>query len=218
MEVSLIRAKPQQLSQAGSRGTLTSLDLVWYGIESSTGSISKGSQLVEIAAYQDAISSRWVGLGGRLSDGFARTVRKIGIPVTMAAIVGVCLLESGAAARLVAAIMALFGPRGTAPSLTMSGFVLGVPVFFDNVFYLLLPLAKAVGRTTPAKYLTAVMAIVVGATMAHSLVPPTPGPLFVADQLNVSVGLMMIGGAIVGGIAAVVGFSYGRLCNLWNHD
>jgi GntP family gluconate:H+ symporter len=97
----------------------------------------------------------------------------------------------------------------------VSGFLLGVPVYFDNVFYLLLPLAKAVGRQRPEMYLTAVMAIIVGATMAHSLVPPTPGPLFVANELGVSVGVMMIAGGIVGGIAACVGFGYGLLCRRW---
>ncbi len=214
-ELQLQRATPLEQVQADSRGELSPVNLVWYSFESKSGSVSKGTKLVPLAALQSARASRWVGLGGRLADGFARTVRKIGIPVTMAAIVGVCLLQSGAAARLVAAIMALFGPRGTAPALTMSGFILGIPVFFDNVFYLLLPLAKAVGKASPAKYLSAVMAIIVGATMAHSLVPPTPGPLFVAEQLNVSIGMMMLGGTIVGGIAATVGFSYGRLCNLW---
>ena len=61
-----------------------------------------------------------------------------GIPVTMAAIVGICLLESGAAGRLVQLIVGMFGPKGTAPAMTVSAFILGVPVYFDNVFYLLL--------------------------------------------------------------------------------
>jgi gluconate:H+ symporter, GntP family len=161
------------------------------------------------------MGARWSSLGGRLSEGLASTFRKLGVPVTMAAIVGACLLESGAAARIVAAIIGFVGHSRTAPALTFSGFLLGVPVYFDNVFYLLLPLAKAVGRQRPEMYLTAVMAIIVGATMAHSLVPPTPGPLFVASELNVNVGTMMIGGIIVGGIAASAGFTYGLLCKRW---
>lgn len=196
-------------SESSGSGTL-----VWYSV-SDAASITKGTQIIARADFVEASQGRLSGLGGRLADGFTKTFRKLGIPVTMAAIVGICLLESGAAARLVAAIMSLFGPRGTAPALTVSGFVLGVPVFFDNVFYLLLPLAKAVGRQRPERFLTAVMGIIVGASMAHSLVPPTPGPLFVAEQIGVSVGMMMIGGLIVGGSAAAAGFAYGSLCHRW---
>jgi GntP family gluconate:H+ symporter len=188
--------------------------LVWYRAVGKA-TIDIGQKLVQRSDYDEAVASLGTGLGSRLTDGFAKTFRKLGIPVTMAAIVGVCLLQSGAATRLVQAIMHIFGPRGTAPALTASGFVLGIPVFFDNVFYLLLPLAKAVGRQRPEKFLTAVMAIIVGATMAHSLVPPTPGPLFVAEQMRVSVGLMMLGGLVVGSVAAACGFAYGQFCGRW---
>jgi GntP family gluconate:H+ symporter len=57
------------------------------------------------------------------------------------------------------------------------------------------------------------MSIIVGATMAHSLVPPTPGPLFVAGELGVTVGLMMLGGLVVGGLAALAGYAYALWAN-----
>lgn len=179
--------------------------------------------LISESELAELKQQRWSAIAPRLVEGFTKTFRKLGIPVTMAAIIGVCLLQSGAAQRLVQTILALFGPRGTAPALTASGFLLGVPVFFDTVFYLLLPLAKAIGATDSRKFLGAVMAIIVGATMAHSLVPPTPGPLFVVAQLNeylpdgnqISIGMMMLAGCIVGGIAASAGFLYGKLCSRW---
>ncbi len=186
-----------------------------------TGDVARelqlGDRLLSDKLAAESLQSRWSSLGNRLSEGLASTFKKLGVPVTMAAIVGACLLESGAAARIVTAIIGAVGVNRTAPALTVSGFFLGVPVYFDNVFYLLLPLAKAVGRQRPEMYLSAVMAIIVGATMAHSLVPPTPGPLFVANELNVSVGTMMLGGSIVGAIAASVGFGYGMLCKRWIH-
>ncbi|MEM8734249.1 MAG: SLC13 family permease [Planctomycetota bacterium] len=196
--------------------------LMWFETQSDYAPLAS-MQLISPVDMQSALDSRFQRIAPKLVEGFAKTFRKLGIPVTMAAIVGVCLLRSGAAGRLVQAILALFGARGTAPALTASGFLLGVPVFFDTVFYLLLPLAKAVGRVHPKQFLTAVMAIIVGATMAHSLVPPTPGPLFVVSQLNeslpadnqISIGSMMLAGFLVGGLAASVGFLYGKLCNRW---
>ncbi len=126
----------------------------------------------------------------------------------MASIIGTCLLESGAAESVVAATRRLVGDRRTPLAFTISGFVVGIPVFFDTVFYLLMPLAKAMRLRTGNNYLLYVMSIVVGATMAHSLVPPTPGPLFVAAEMNVSVGMMMLAGTIVGLIAVVSGYLY----------
>ena len=58
-----------------------------------------------------------------------------------------------------------------------------------------------------------IMTIVAGATMAHSLVPPTPGPLFVAEQLNVNLGLMIVMGLAVGSVTCASGYVYSTWVN-----
>jgi GntP family gluconate:H+ symporter len=88
-----------------------------------------------------------------------------------------------------------------------------MPVFFDTVFYLMIPLGKAMGVRTGRNYGLYIMAIVAGATMTHSLVPPTPGPLFVAGELSVNMGLMMIGGIIVGLFTVSAGYLYALWAN-----
>ncbi len=172
-----------------------------------------GDRFVPVAALQSARASRWSGLARRLSEGLGGTFGRIGVAIMMAAVIGACLLESGAANVVAQAIARALGPRRTIPALSVSAFVLGVPVYFDTVFYLLLPLAKAHGARRGGEYLAAVMAVIVGASMAHSLVPPTPGPLFVASELGVSIGSMMLGGVIIGGAAASCGLAYGLWCN-----
>jgi GntP family gluconate:H+ symporter len=98
-------------------------------------------------------------------------------------------------------------------SKTVSGFVLGIPVFFDTVFYLLMPLGKALCMKTGKNYLLYVLTIVAGATMAHSLVPPTPGPLAVAEELGVDIGVMMLGGCVVGLFTISAGYAYACWAN-----
>ena len=132
----------------------------------------------------------------------------------MAAIIGKCLLDSGAAQRIVIAAQNLFGVKHTPLAFLGSGFVVGIPVFFDTVFYLLLPLGKAMRVKTGKNYLLYVLAIVAGATMAHSLVPPTPGPLFAASELGVDLGLMMFGGIAVGLCTISVGYLYAKWADL----
>lgn len=215
----ILSAKTVDLRKAETSPSTSeeSSELLWYEVigEEVTLDASRRYSVVDQASLDAVVGTRLSRLGGEMTFGFAKTFSRLGIPVTMAAIVGICLLESGAAARLILLITGLFGPRGTTPAMTVSSFVLGVPVYFDNVFYLLLPLAKAIGRRRNELFLSAVMAIIVGATMAHSLVPPTPGPLLVADLMGVSVLQMMLGGLCVGGAAALVGYLYGRICQSW---
>jgi hypothetical protein len=64
-------------------------------------------------------------------------------------------------------------------------------MFAETVFYLLLPLARAAWERTGRGYLLCVLAIVAGATMTHSLVPPTPGPLFVTSALGIDIATMI---------------------------
>ena len=134
----------------------------------------------------------------RVAEAFGATAGKIGIPIAMAAVIGSCLLASGAADRIVGAMLSLAGEKRSGAALASSGFVLAIPVFFDTVFYLLVPLARSLYSRTRRNYLQYLLAIGAGGAIAHTLVPPTPGPLLVADQLGVDLGLMMLIGLCVG--------------------
>ncbi len=151
--------------------------------------------------------------GQRVVEGFGRTAGQLAVMVGMASIIGTAMLHTGAAERIVRSLLALTGQARAALSFLASGFILGIPVFFDTVFYLLVPLAKAMGQRTGRDYLLYVLAIVTGATMTHSLVPPTPGPLFVANAFGVSVGHMILVGLCVSAVAATLGFTWAHIAN-----
>ncbi|MCP4849798.1 MAG: GntP family permease, partial [Verrucomicrobiaceae bacterium] len=120
------------------------------------------------------------------------------------------LLESGAAARVVLVMLSFFGEKRAGLAFLISGFLLAIPVFFDTVFYLLIPIAIAMAHRTKGNYLFYVLCIVAGGTMAHSLVPPTPGPLLVAEEIGVDIGAMMLGGLAVGLFTITFGYLYAR--------
>jgi GntP family gluconate:H+ symporter len=128
-------------------------------------------------------------------------------------VIGACLLESGAADRIVRSALGVFGERRAPHAFLSSGFLLAIPVFFDTVFYLLIPIAKAMGVRVRRDFLWYVMAVVAGGVMAHTLVPPTPGPLFVAAELGIDLGVMMIAGLALGVVTASCGFAYGWWAN-----
>jgi len=128
---------------------------------------------------------------GRVAEAFGTTAGKIGVVIALAAIIGDCLIASGAADRVVRVFVRLFGQKRCEVSLMASGFVLSVPVFFDTVFYLLLPLARSMHRQTRKSYLLLILAMGAGASITHSMVPPTPGPLIIAETLGIDLGTMI---------------------------
>lgn len=152
-------------------------------------------------------------IGNRLANAFGSTVGKIGILIAFASIIGTALLKSGGAERIVRGLMRLVGKENTSLALLASSFTLGIPVFFDTVFYLLIPIVKSAGIRNPAKYSLYLMCAIAGGVMTHSLVPPTPGPLFVAKELGVDMGVMMIAGIVVGVFTVSMGYLYALWAN-----
>ena len=133
----------------------------------------------------------------RVVEAFGATAGAIGVVIAFAAVVGKAMTDSGAADRIVRAFTAGGGEGRVAPALTASGAVLSVPVFFDTVFYLLVPLARSAARASGRHYLRYLLAITGGAALTHALVPPTPGPLAIAAELGVDLGTMMLVGLAV---------------------
>src|SRR5256885_16679599 len=118
------------------------------------------------------------------------------------------MMNSGAADRIVRAFIGLLGEQRSATALCATGYVLSIPVFFDTVFYLLVPLARSGYTRTNRYYLKYLLAIAAGAGATHTLVPPTPGPLAVAGTLGVDLGSMVLVGLAVALPAATAGLLF----------
>ncbi len=159
----------------------------------------------EPSVVRDAAAASPAQIVKRVTNSLGGAVSGIGILIAMAAIIGKCMLVSGSADKIVKSSLALLGEKRAALAMMVSGFVLSIPVFFDTVFYLLVPLARSLYRRTGKNYLLYLAAIAAGGAITHTLVPPTPGPLLVANTLQVKVGSVMLIGLAVGAPSAVVG-------------
>ncbi|MDG1894884.1 MAG: GntP family permease [Fuerstiella sp.] len=159
----------------------------------------------EYESAQQLAASTFVS---RITSTIGEYCGKLAILIVAASIIGRCLLDSGAADRIVNSTLSLLGERMAPAAFVFSGFTLGIPVFFDTVFYLMIPLGKALRLRTGGNYLLYVLSIVAGGTMAHSLVPPTPGPLFIAEEFGVPIESMILGGCLVGLFSASIGMIY----------
>jgi gluconate:H+ symporter, GntP family len=100
--------------------------------------VNKGVMTPEAAKKLESQSA-----STRLATAFGETVGKIGILIALASVIGQCLSESKAATVIVDRMLKLTGPRRAPEALAVSSFILGIPVFFDTVFYLMIPLARS---------------------------------------------------------------------------
>lgn len=157
---------------------------------------------------QEALSMSNMSIGKRLAVAFGNTSGKIGILIAFASIIGTSLMKSGGAERIVRGLLRLFGKKNTSLAMLSGSFTLAIPVFFDTVFYLMIPIVKSIGVRNPRKFGLYLMAVIAGGVMAHSLVPPTPGPLFVAEEMGIDLGTMIIAGLVIGIITVSGGYAY----------
>lgn len=140
----------------------------------------------------------WVSAVELTATEFGVTAGKIGVVIALAAIIGLCLMESGAADKVVRRFLALFGQRFAGEAILISGYILSIPIFFDTFFMLLLPLAVAMRLRTGNNYLLYIMAICCGGTVTHSLIAPHPGPLAMAESLKLDLGTTIMFGTVFG--------------------
>ncbi|MEZ5391747.1 MAG: SLC13 family permease [Bryobacterales bacterium] len=146
---------------------------------------------------------------GEVAGRFGRVVGSIGIPIAMAAVIGQCMMESGAADKITRRFIAWFGEKRSSLSLVASGYVLSVPVFYDTVFYLLVPLARSMTiRAGGRHYILNALAIGAGGSATHVFVPPTPGPLAMAETMNIDLGLVIVVGLLVAAPASLLTWLY----------
>jgi len=162
--------------------------------------LSKGATAID--AYKQAHKS----IGERIGIEFGNTCAKIGILIAMAAIIGKAMLDSGAAEKIIRAMLKITGEKNAPIGFILSSFFLTIPVFVDTVIFLMMPLAKAMGMRLKKNYLLLALSVIAGAVMANSYVPPSPGPLYLVSAMNVPIGLMMVCGSLLGLCTISIGY------------
>lgn len=146
-------------------------------------------------------------------EGFGRTAAGVAVSIGLAAIIGFCLMESGAADRVVRKFLRIFGERNAGAALLVSTYILSIPIFFDTMFLLMAPLAKALHIRTGKDYLLYILCVCCGGVITHSLTVPHPGPIGMVANLHLDAGLTILAGIVAGMIPALAGFGVACLLN-----
>lgn len=166
-----------------------------------------------IPVPEGVTKSHWSRAVELTTEGFGTTAGGIGIVIGLAAIIGMSLMESGAADKVVRRFLAFFGEKNAGFALLISTYFLSIPIFFDTMFMLMAPLAMAMAMRTGKNYLLYVLAVCSGGVITHSLIVPHPGPLAMIDNLKVDVGTSIVVGIIIGLPPAIGGYLVAKWLN-----
>jgi Gnt-I system low-affinity gluconate transporter len=132
----------------------------------------------------------------------------IAIVVGIGAIFGEILQVSGGAEALSRTMLRKFGEERSSWALMTTGFIIAIPVFLDVGFIILVPMAYALSRKTGRSVLYYAIPLLAGLAVTHAFVPPTPGPIAVAEIIDAQLGWVILFGFIVGFPTAVIAGPY----------
>ncbi len=150
-------------------------------------------------------------LGGLLGEGFGKTSASIGLLILFGSIIGVVLEHTRATERIAQSLMVYLQQLPLPYVLGSIGFIVSIPVFCDSAFVILSSLNKELSRRSRVPLLALTIALSTGLFAAHTLVPPTPGPLAAAANLGLeNLGLLLVVGAPIAFILVLVGATYAQ--------
>ena len=133
-----------------------------------------------------------------IQEGMGNTLGFVAVVVGLGAIFGAILENSGGAEALATYLLNKFGKKYSSWALMLTGFIVAIPVFFDVAFIILVPMIYALQRKTGKSLLLYGIPLLAGLAITHSFIPPTPGPIAVADIINADLGWVILFGIIVG--------------------
>ncbi len=132
-----------------------------------------------------------------LQNGFGDALSFIAIVVGLGAMIGKFIEQSGGGEVLSESLLAALGRDRAAWAVLAAAFLVGLPVFFEVGFIILVPIALALARDSRRPVLLYGLPLAAALTITHSLVPPHPAPSVAAQLLGADTGKIILWGALL---------------------
>ena len=144
--------------------------------------------------------------------GTGNTLGHIAIIIGLGTMLGKMMAESGASDRIAETMIQVFGEKRVPWSMMCAGLIVGLPVFFEVGFVLLVPIAFTVARRTRTSLVLVGLPMVAGLSVVHALVPPHPAAMLAVTIFHADLGRTIFYALLVAIPSAIVaGPIYARL-------
>lgn len=137
-------------------------------------------------------------------NGLGSTMGHIAIVVGLGTMLGKMMAESGGADRIAYTLIRFFGEKRIHWAMVSIGFIVGLPVFFEVGFVLLIPIAFTIARRTKTSLLMVGLPMVAGLSVVHGLVPPHPAALVAVAIYNADLGRTVFYALLIGIPTAII--------------
>jgi gluconate:H+ symporter, GntP family len=124
--------------------------------------------------------------------------------LALGTILGKMMAESGAGMRVADFFIRSFGRKKLPWAMLISGFVIGIPVFFEVGIIILIPLVISIYKTTKQNILLIALPVIAGLSIVHGIVPPHPGAMTAIGIYNANLGKVLIYSLIIAIPAAII--------------
>jgi GntP family gluconate:H+ symporter len=131
-------------------------------------------------------------------DGVGNTLGFIAIVVGLGTMLGKMMAESGAATRIATTLIDIFGERRVHWAIMIVAFIVGIPVFFQVGFVLLIPLVFTLARRTGMSLIKIGIPLVAGLSVVHGMLPPHPAAMLAVGAYHADLGRTILYGLLVG--------------------
>ena len=146
-----------------------------------------------------------------IQKGFGNIIQNIGLLILFGTIIGIALEESNGTLSIAQGILKRLTRLPLAYAISCIGYLVSIPVFCDAAFVILSHLNKTLSKKTKTPLVGLTVALSTGLFAPHVLVPPTPGPLAAASNLQLeNILLLIFMGGIIAFILIIVGGTYGN--------
>ncbi|MFM0735720.1 GntP family permease [Paraburkholderia xenovorans] len=136
--------------------------------------------------------------------GNGNTLGHIAIVVGLGTMLGKMMAESGGAERIATTLIDRFGEKNIHWAMMVVAIIVGLPVFFEVGFVLLIPIAFNVAKRTGKSLLLIGLPMVAGLSVVHGLIPPHPAAMLAVQAYHADIGKTIAYGLIVGIPTAIV--------------
>jgi GntP family gluconate:H+ symporter len=131
-------------------------------------------------------------------DGVGAVLGFIAVVVGLGTMLGKMMAEAGAATRIATTLIALFGEQRVHWAIMFVAFIVGIPVFFQVGFVLLIPLVFTIARRTGMSLVKIGIPLVAGLSVVHGMVPPHPAAMLAVSAYGADVGRTILYAILVG--------------------
>jgi gluconate transporter len=132
-----------------------------------------------------------------LQTGIGDTLGEIALIIALGAMFGKLIEESGAARRISQSLIKKFGKQNVQWAVVLTGLIVGIPMFYNAGFIILLPLVFAIAAETGLSLISISIPMAASLSVTHGFLPPHPGPTALAAIFRANIGLTLLYGMII---------------------